>query len=230
MSQNREKRKLVRLSMPSKVILGVLAVMAVILLALTIMRNNGLHLIQGEYYLIGPLLMILLLLGWGTYGLFKRFSGRGARMAIALAGSLVVLLLLNYAMNYISYFVTVAIPQRYAEIKSPDGQHTVVLMRTLDPTQERTDERRAARVAADDPEADPSGADYAETDFCYRYVAYPKGPLGLFFRSDADVEGEVFEAYGAEGRLKYDWPDENTFRLWITEPGIGEGGEWLLRF
>ena len=246
MKQKQERKRRFSLRSADKIILGALSFMALIMFVLTILRKNGLCLIQGEYELFLPVLMLLIVLGWGTWALFRRLSGRGARMAVALGGALVIMLLLSQAMNYISYIVAVSIPQYYKEFTSPDGAHTAVLMRVLDVSQERMDARRDARLAvaaagafdAVDPaedaeasEADAAEEEYAESDFGYSYMVYPKALLGLFYRADADVEGAVYETYGAEGRLRYEWLDDGSaFRLFISDPGPGEGGEWILRF
>ena len=250
MKQKQDRKRRFSLRRSDKVILGVLSFMALIMLVLTMLRNNGLYLIEGNYYLLIPVLMILVALGWGTYMLFRRLASRGARMAVALAGTLVIMLLLSQGTNYISYYTAIAIPQYYKEFTSSDGAHTAVLMRILDVTDEyskaRMDERRDARLAeeaaqaaeaiesagtVETPEDDAAEEEYAESDFGYVYMAYPKALLGLFYRADADVEGAVYETYGAEGRLKYEWLDEGSaFRLFISDPGPGEGGEWILRF
>lgn len=250
MKQKQDGKRRFSLRRSDKVILGVLSFMALILLVLTILKNNGLRLIQGEYELFLPMLMLLLVLGWGTYALFRRLASRGARMAVALVGALVIMLLLSRAMTYISYIVAVGIPQYYKEFKSPNGANTAVLMRVLDASdehcKERMDERRQARLAEEAAQAaeaegsagtaetsgdDASEEEYVESDFGYVYMAYPKALLGLFYRADADVEGAVYETYGAEGRLKYEWLDGGSaFRLFISDPGPGEGGEWILRF
>ena len=109
-----------------------------------------------------------------------------------------------------------------------------MILRVLDADEGRMNARRAARLAGD-PDADPETAEYVESDYGYSYMVYPRAFLGLFFRYDANVEegSGVYETYGAEGRLKYEWLDDgNTFRLRMPEDVAGpcESGEWVLHF
>ena len=95
--------------------------------------------------------------------------------------------------TYVSFIATIAVPQKYAPCGSPSGRHKLVVLRAFDATDEKSiAQRKAARL-----EAYPdSGEDTRGEDFIVVFRAYPK-VAGLFYRSKADVQGEVYLAYGA---------------------------------
>ena len=111
-------------------------------------------------------------------------------------------------------------------------------MRQVDPEEERLDARRSARLAAN-PDGDP---EYTVQDWGYVYRAYPR-VLNVFYRSNADAEGEIYLANdvaaapaedGAaqepalpHGALMVEWlEDETVAHFYVTNPGasFGQGG------
>ena len=111
---------------------------------------------------------------------------KNLRKFIGLALSLVLALGMVLVSSYLSFMAALTVPQRFATLTSPSGKRKVVVLRQVDTDESRLNERRAARLEAD-PEGD---AEYVLQDYGYVYRAYPTA-LGLFYRSKADVEGEI---------------------------------------
>lgn len=250
MDSEKQSRRRIELSRADKIVLCIVAMLVLVFIVLSIMQRCGLTLINGMLMLHVPFLALVVLVGWVGYALVRRISRRGIKVAV---GGLLVLvygLALVVAFTYLSFMGTVAVPQRYATLVSPSGTHKVVVMRAMDLDEERVEARRAARLEAN-PEGDPEVTVYDWGVIC---KAYPS-VLNIFYRSNADVEGEIYLNYDASrlvsqeqsategdenaapaeplprGTLMLEWlEDENTAHFYVDQPAVGEGGECTVRF
>lgn len=171
-----------------KIILGILAGLIVLIIALNVLVRFGLTLVNGALMLFLPTFSLFILVGWIGYVLIRRIKNKTARLVVGSLLGMLLFVLLMLVFTYVSFIANVSVPRKYATLKSPSGEHTLVVLRALDPDEERIEQRRAARLAAN-PDSDP---EVTAADWGYLYKAYPNGPLGLFYRSNADVEGEVY--------------------------------------
>ena len=239
---NTAKRRF-ELRSSDKIVLGIIAVMIVLIIALNIMQSNGLSLINGALMLYLPVLSMFVQVGWVAYALIRRISRGTVKLIVGCLVGFAMFLVLMLGFTYVSFLANVTIPRQYTKLKSPSGEHTLVVLRILDPNEERIEQRKAARLAAD-----PDGnQEIIAADWGYIYRAYPQGFLGLFYRSNADVEGEVYLTYRdgiahiaeegetAEpepiGAMMLEWLDDgNTAHFYVDNPGVAEGGECFVRF
>ena len=109
MQKDQGARRRFRLRKADRIILAVLAIISTLMIALIILRNNGLYLVHGEYYVLGPLVMLVVVMGWGVYALFRRLTGRTARMVVAMVGALVIMMVLSTIMNFVSAYISLAV-------------------------------------------------------------------------------------------------------------------------
>lgn len=237
-----EKKRRFSLNTADKVILGILGALAVVIIAVNVMYRCGLALINGAVMMDLPLIALAVLVGWGGYALIRRIRKPVVRTVVASLAALLMLVAVVLVVSYASYVSYYTVPQKYATVRSPSGARKVVVMRGFDIDSARSDQRKAARL-----EADPEGSqDLAPEDIIMLYRAYPE-VLGLFYRVDADVEGEVCLAYAdgaaagdgdgsaaeapAHGTLMVDWlDDEATAHFYAENPGVAEGGDCYVRF
>lgn len=241
MNAERSGKRRFALGMVDKVLLGILALLAVVIIALGILQRAGLSLINGTLMLQLPVLAVTVLVCWGGYALVRRIRNRTVKIVVGSVAVLLLCLALVLVSSYISFIGAITVPQRYATLKSPSGARQVVVLRTLDGDDERLEARRTARLTAD-PDGDP---EFVIQDWGYMYKAWPKA-WGPFYRSKADVQGEVYltfdgatETSGEEGEavqlprgtLMVEWlDDEAAARFYVQEPGPGEGGECTVTF
>ena len=243
MSTGQNGKKRLNLRQSDKVILCVLCVLIVLLIALNILQRCGLTLVNGLPTLYLPLAALAVLIGWGGYALVRRIRHRGVRIAVGTVLLLALLVVGLLAFTYIGFIAAITQPQRYTVVQSPSGAHTLVVMRTLESEDARMQQRADARLSLN-PNDDPG---ITAQDWGYEYRAYPMALRGLFYRSDADVEGEVHLAYRESGdaqaeegdgdtglphgTLMVEWlDDEATAHFFVQDPGVAEGGDCYVRF
>ena len=225
-----------------KVLLGAMAVMSVVLIVVSVLQRCGLSMINGTLMLYLPMIGVLVLVGWLAYRLVRKIKNRTVKVAVTVVLALVLALGMVLVSSYLSFMAALTVPQRFAMLTSPSGKHKVVVMRQVDTDESRLNARRAARL-----EADPDGdAEYVLQDYGYVYRAYPTA-LGLFYRTNADVEGEVYLAVDApaepaeedgvqkeapaHGTLMVEWlEEESVAHFYVDSPAVGEGGECTVRF
>lgn len=225
-----------------RIFLIIIAVLLLVTIVLNVIQRFGLYLINGAMTLYIPTMAVIVLLGWGGFALVRHISNRTVKLVVGGLLALVGMLGLTLAFSYVGFVATFAIPQSYTTVRSPVNGQTVVVLRALDPDEDRIEERKAARLAAD-PDGDP---EVTVQDWGYLYRAYPR-VLGLFYRQNADLEGEVRLAYGSgtaqapaegeeapaetptRGTLMVEWLDEGkTVHFFVDNPGPAEGGECTL--
>ena len=243
MNQEQTAKKRFTLGTVDKVLLGILALLAVAIIALSILQRLGLSLVNGALMLQLPIMAVVVMLSWGGYALVRRINNRTVKTVVGSVSVLLLVVALALVSSYISFMTALTVPQRYATLQSPVGKKQVVVLRVIDSDESRLEERRSARLAAD-PEGDP---EFILQDWGYVYKAWPKA-WGPFYRSNADVEGEIYLAYeapaapateeGAEqkyqpvrGTLMVEWlNDEASAHFYVKDPGVAEGGECTVNF
>ncbi len=224
-----------------KIVLAVIGALLVLTVALNIMQRCGLSPVNGALMLYLPVLTLLALVGWGGYALFRRISNRTVRIVVGCVFGLVLLVVVLLGFTYVSFIASIGTPHKYRTLVSPSGEHRLVVLRTLDPDDGRIEQRKAARLSAD-PDGDP---EVTAADWGYVYRAYPEVLFGLFYRSDADVEGEVYLTYrdgivpatdAGEtpepiGTMMLEWLEDDTVaHFYVENAGVAEGGECTVRF
>lgn len=220
--ENSEKRRF-RPGTVDKIVLLVLLVLMVLLIVLGIMNNNGITLISAGLYLYGMFAGIAILVGWGAYTVFRLFRGKNARLVVGTLLAVVYFLAVMVCGSFISVLVGYSVPQKFDTVVS--GDHQVVILRGIDMDEERMQQRMETRLAAD-----PEGSsEPMPEDFGYSYYAFPQ-TMGVFYRSDAHVEGEIHIGYASQASLMIEWLDENTAHLFVENPEPGDGGDWYLYF
>lgn len=207
----------------ARVLLGILALTMVI----SALRGAaGLALVDGGAYLYLPLAMILIAIGWGFSAVFRRLKRPALRGIFGTMMVLVMLGLLTLGMSYASFAAGLSFPHRYVVMTAPDVEHRLLVMRMLDPDEARIEQRRQTRLEAD-PEGEPN---VTAEDWGYVYTAYAPGPLGLFYKVDSLLEGEVYIGYASKAELMVEWEDDNTVgHFYIKNPEPGDSGEMKAR-
>lgn len=212
-----------RLTRGDRIVICVLLVMAVFTLVLYGLNALDLRLISGELYLILPILTLLLMIGWGMSALWRRMKPGVARKAVGAVLVIVMALLVMLAMTFASVFTGMNVPGRYAVMSDEEG-HTLVVMRGLDPDEDRMKARHEARLAAD-PEGSP---EMTAEDWGFTYTAYAPAGMGLFYRPSTLLDGEVHIGYASKAELMMEWSD-GVGHFFIKNPEIGDGGEMHAR-
>lgn len=218
--EEKKKRFSFKLTTADKVFLIALAVLALLMTVTGIMRKCGLSLINGGLYMYGAYVGLFLMLAWGAVAIFRKVKSKTGRIIVGTLLAVVIFLLATVIGTYVGLVVNITIPREYNTVFN--GEHKLVILRGYDANMDRQDARHAALVE-ENPETENPGWGYC-------YYAYPR-VLGIFYRADADVEGELYADYeNGQGQLMIEWPDEDTARLFIENPGETEGGEWIVRF
>ena len=215
-----------RLTRGEKIALLIQGILVAVLILLGLLKAAGLSLIHGEYYLLLPMCLILMAVGTGLYALIRRIGRRWLRFVLALVAVVAALAVTMFGVSFLSYLATATIPQQFATVTSPSGEHTVVVLRIVDLDVDHLDARRAVRLEKD-PESD---ADYAAEDYGYKYTAYPRA-AGIFYKNKADVEGSALIGYASGATLMVEWPDDGArAHFFVADPEPLDGGEIDVRF
>ena len=110
---------------------------------------------------------------------------------------------------------------------SPAPEETAVPEATPQASEPAAEPEASAEASAADSAADASAELAEETMmgmYGYVYTAYPSA-LGIFYRADADVEGEIYRGYASESRILYEWTDDETIRIYLADAEPGDSGE-----
>lgn len=221
MSEKKDARRL-RLTGGDRIVAYVLLGLLVVTLAATVLNMLNLRLVAGEIYLFLPMIALLLLLGWGVSALWRRIKNKTARRIVGAVLIVVMALLLMLTMTYTSVFAGMNIPRKYAVVS--DSGHSLVVMRTLDTDEARIAQRHEARLAAD-PDGDQG---MIAEDFGFVYTAYAPAVMGLFYKPDTLIEGEVHIGYASKAELMVEWEDD-VGHFFIKNPETGDEGEMRAR-
>lgn len=208
-----------RMARGDRIVICVLIVLVVVTLVLSGLNALDLRLIAGEIYIILPTMILLLLIGWGMSALWRRMKPGTARYVVGAVLVILMALILMVTMTVTSVFTGMNIPRRYAVMSDEDG-HTLVVLRAIDPDEQRMNTRHEARLAAD-PEDSP---EMIAEDFGYTYTAYAPTAMGLFYRPSTLLDGEIHIGYASKGELMLDWSD-GVGHFFIQNPEIGDEGE-----
>lgn len=144
-------------------------------------------------------------------------------LKIAVGASLTALVMALFLLLYItlSFLLINATPLPYAKLGSPSGKN-VVILRKLSNDAVLAAERMTAAGK------DASNGPQSEEDTGYRYTAYP-AVMNFFYNTKADAEGSLEIGVASAAELKYEWSDDHTLHMSITNPQPGDSGEFTLR-
>lgn len=224
MEKKDKKKRFQRLGQ-NRTMLMVLAVLAGITIVINLLRAAGLTLIHGEYYLLLPLAILAVAVGWGVFTLIRLIRNKAVRVIVGVAAALALFILVMVGTTYLNVVISLTVPQRYATVSTQDGAHRLVVMRVMDSDESRIEARRQARLSAN-PDGDP---EEAMEDLGYVYTAYAPA-AGVFYRPDTLVEGEVYIGYASKATLMIDWEEDAAVgHFYVRDPEPGDGGEMRVR-
>lgn len=213
-----ESRKRFRLTGGDRIVFYLLLALVAIMVILTVLSALNLRLVAGELYLFLPVMLVLVLLGWGVSALWRRIRPGGIRKVVGVVLVIVMALVVMLSLSFASMFAGINIPRKYT-VMTNEG-HSLLVMRGLDSDTERLEGRRAARLAAypDSPQ------ELVGEDWGYTYTAYKPALMGLFYRPDSLLEGEVHIGYGSKAELMVEWEDD-VGHFFIKNPEPFDSGE-----
>ena len=187
--QEKEKSRFT-LTRGDKIVLVFIAAVVFVIIVLSILQRAGLSLINGLLPLQLPVVALIALVGWGVSLLVRRIRNKPVKLVLTLVLVIVAMLVVTVLFTYVSFMANLTTAQRYATRTSPSGARKIVILRILDPDEEHIEARRQARLA-EDPASNPEPT---LEDYAYIYRAYPS-VMNIFYKNNADVEGEVYLAY-----------------------------------
>lgn len=231
-SNNKEKEAGVS---GNRIMLWICISFAALLTVTSILDRVGIKLLMAEFNLIGCLVLLVMLLGWGAWTLTKRMrkdiTKKTARMACAFLLMLLGMTLTNRLLTYGALFY----PQYRRTVTSPGGRNAVVLRQVdmggeteetveamIDRMNARTENIEGAMEALEEE-------GYPRAAYGYIFTMYPK-VLGLFYNANALSQGEIYLGVESKAMLHYDWISENELRVTIDDPEIGDEGGIELKF
>lgn len=200
----------------------------IVQLALELFKRNGLELInEAIYYVFSGITMTAASL---ALMLFLRRIPRTAYVR-RMFTILVVVMIATIWMTV--YMWMPYLPYHYATCENAGNK--VAIMRHFTLNEEisaRLNEASAAYMAeaeAAAAEAQANGEAVEEvpntvtdTELLCSYAAYPV-KMGIFFDTNADIEGNVYTLFGATSvTIRIDWPQDNVAHLYV-EGAEGEG-------
>ena len=167
-----------RLTGGDRIVAWTLMVMVALTIALVVLNALNLRLVAGELYLFLPMMVLLLLIGWGGSALWRRMRPGTVRKVVGAVLIAAMALVVMLALSFTTMFAGINVPRKYITLTN-EG-HSLVVLRALDSDQTRIDARYAARREAD-PESNP---EMTAEDWGYTYTAYKPALLGLFYKPD----------------------------------------------
>lgn len=245
------------LSTFSKVMMIAIGATSMLLIATTLLEQNGICLLaMPELNFLGCVVIIVELLIWGAVSISRRIRGKNGKMVFNLIAVLVIMMVGMFLSTYIMQFGQLTMPHAYGTIQSPAGRK-VVIVNSVDTGMNgdgdfaamlaRMDERVAyieanatpapaeGEVSAAEATAEPAADDAAVLDsypygaYGYVYCAYPR-VLGIFYNMNVSVEGLIYRGCESQSRLCYEWLDDTTVRFYLEDAEPGDSGEILLSF
>jgi len=211
-----------RLTGGDRIVAWTLMVMVALTIALVVLNALNLRLVAGELYLFLPMMVLLLLIGWGGSALWRRMRPGTVRKVVGAVLIAAMALVVMLALSFTTMFAGINVPRKYITLTN-EG-HSLVVLRALDSDQTRIDARYAARREAD-PESNP---EMTAEDWGYTYTAYKPALLGLFYKPDTLLEGEVHIGYVSKAELMVEWEDD-VGHFFIKNPQAGDEGEMRAR-
>ncbi|MGX8706459.1 MAG: hypothetical protein ACSW8J_07765 [bacterium] len=198
-----------------------IGLLVAVVIANALKSYANLQLVHGELYVYMPLLMALILVGWGLSAIFRRLRGvvKGIVGAVMV---LVMLALMVLGTTYGGIAAGLLFPQRYVDVTAPDGGHRLMVMRGFDTDETRLEARRALRLEAN-PDSDP---EIVAGDYGYTYTAYTPALMDLFFHLDTARDGEIHVGYASKAELMVEWEDDGaTAHFFLKNPEPTDEGE-----
>ena len=184
-----------RLSTLDKIVLGVIALLAVVTVILNILDGAGLKLSNASLMLYLPIVALVALVVWGGTALIRRINGKVTKIVVGSCAVMVLMIALMVGFTYLSLVTYTALPHAYKTLSDPSGKHTLLVLWQFDADSQRNEEsiqqRKDARRALYPETTEETIAD----DVTVAFEAYPTVLGGLFYRSNADAEGRVYLAY-----------------------------------
>ena len=183
-----------RLSTVDKIVLGVIALLAVVTVILNILDGAGLKLSNAPLMLYLPIVALVALVVWGGTALIRRINGKVTKIVVGSCAVMVLMIALMVGFTYLSLVTYTALPHAYKTLSDPSGKHTLLVLWQFDADSQRNEEsiqqRKDARRALY-----PETTEETIADVTVAFEAYPLALGGLFYRSNADAEGRVYLAY-----------------------------------
>ena len=213
-----EPKKRFRLTGGDRIVAWLLLAMAMLTVVLTVLNALNLRLVAGELYMFLPMMVLLVLIGWGGSALWRRMKPSMLRKTVGAVLVVTMALLVMLALSFVSMVAGINVPRKYVTMTN-EG-HSLVVMRALDSDEARLNARRAARLEAD-PESDP---EFVAADWGYTYTAYKPALMGLFYRPNTLLEGEVHIGYASQAELMVEWEDD-VGHFFIKNPETADEGE-----
>ena len=230
-AQPAQKRSL-PLSNFSKVMIVVIGVISLILIVLTMLDANGLHLKWPEVIPVGSMMMPFILLVWGAVCLYNRIKSEKAQRVYRVVGVLVVMSIGMFMLSFLLQYANMMLPHQYSVIKSPTGQKIAILhMMDLDMSADdgevsEAEQRMLERMAyINGEDFDPATPvdEYPTAAYGYIYAAYPV-KYGIFYTSDVEIEGLIYRGMESKSTIRYEWLDDSTLNLYLENPEPGDSG------
>lgn len=228
-----------RLSTFSKVMIALIAVDILVVMIFTILDGFGLHLLIPEIISVGSALVIVLFLVWVGVGVYNRIRSERARRVYRVIGLSLGMGISMFLLVVAAQLTMYAMPHAYGTIESPLGQKVVILR--LNDVGAGTEQdfaatlaRMNARVAhlggeelADANDAVEQLESYPEEAYGHVYIALPR-KLGIFYTSNAQIEGEIYRGSASQSGLFFEWIDDTTVRFYLENPEPGDEGSMTL--
>ena len=211
-----------RLTGGDRIVAWTLMVMVALTIALLVLNALNLRLVAGELYLFLPMMVLLLLIGWGGSALWRRMRPGTVRKVVGAVLIAAMALVVMLALSFTTMFAGINVPRKYVTMTN-EG-HSLVVMRALDGNEERFNARHDARLAAY-PDSNP---ELIAEDWGYAYTAFKPALMGLFYRPDTLLEGEVHIGYVSKAELMVEWEDD-VGHFFIKNPQAGDEGEMRAR-
>lgn len=116
------------LSTFSKVMMIAIGATSMLLIATTLLEQNGIRLLSlPELNFLGCVVIIVELLIWGAVSISRRISGKNGKMIFNLIAVLVIMMVGMFLSTYIMQFGQLTLPHAYGTIQSPAGRKIVIV-------------------------------------------------------------------------------------------------------
>lgn len=219
----------------NKVMLIYVLVLTFLLAVLCVLDRIGYSLIQSDLVLSGSGLLLLSMVAWGLIALVRRIKNRTVKIFAGFGIFVLIFTVATVGMVLISYFAEMWMPSKYSIITSDSGK-SVVVMKILDTgiydddygvaAEQRMLERREYILSQ--PDAEPVADDEMPTGaYGYVYRAYPR-VLGIFYNARADCQGAIYRGMESESKMRYEWREDGSLRLYLENAEVGDSGEVIL--
>ncbi|MGN0803217.1 MAG: hypothetical protein ACI4MF_11540 [Candidatus Faecivicinus sp.] len=116
------------LSTFSKVMMIAIGATSMLLIATTLLEQNGIRLLaMPELNFLGCVVIIVELLIWGAVSISRRIRGKNGKLVFNLIAVLVIMMVGMFLSTYIMQFGQLTLPHAYGTIQSPAGRKVVIV-------------------------------------------------------------------------------------------------------